>query len=71
VLRRLDMGEWSDFTRMKTIGVTLAALLLPHIAVAETQQTLDASDYPAEVKNVLDEARSTCRESSGQVSDDP
>ena len=55
----------------KTIGVTLAALLLPHIAVAETQQTLDASDYPAEVKNLLDEARGACRENNGQVSKDP
>jgi hypothetical protein len=55
----------------KTIAVTLAALLLPHIAVAETQQTLDASDYPAEVKKLLDDARSACRENSGQVSEDP
>jgi hypothetical protein len=29
----------------KTLGIALAALLLPHIAVAESWLTLEASEY--------------------------
>jgi hypothetical protein len=49
----------------------VTGLLLPHVAVAESWQTLDASDYPAEVRTILDEVRGGCREAGQQVSEDP
>jgi hypothetical protein len=54
----------------KMIGVTLAVLLLPCAAVAETWQTLDASNYPAEMRKILDEVRVGCKEAGQQVSED-
>jgi hypothetical protein len=55
----------------KTLGVALAVLLLPHIAVAETWLTLEASEYPPEVKKALDDVRSACKGEEHEVVDDP
>ena len=55
----------------KTLGIALAALLLPHLAIAETWLTLEASEYPPEVKKVLYDVRSECKEAGNEVVDDP
>lgn len=55
----------------KTLSIALATLLLPHLAIAETWQTLEASEYPPEVKKVLDGVRSECKEAGNEVVDDP
>ncbi len=56
---------------IKTIGVALAALLLPHAAAAESWQTLEASDYPAAVRSTLDGVRAACKEAGQQVPEYP
>ena len=55
----------------KTLGIALAALLLPHLAIAETWLTLEASEYPPEVKKGLDDVRSACKGEEHEVVDDP
>jgi hypothetical protein len=56
---------------IKTLAIALAAMLLPHLALAESWQTLDAADFPPDVKKGLDEVRSACKEEGHEVIDDP
>ena len=56
---------------IRVLVVALAALLSPRIAFAETLQTLKASEYPPEVKSVLDLVRSECKEEGGEPVEDP
>jgi hypothetical protein len=63
--------EMTTMKATKTLGIALAALLLPHVAVAETWLTLEASEYPAEVKKGLDDVRSACKGEEHEVVDDP
>jgi hypothetical protein len=54
----------------KAISLVLATLLLPHVAMAESWLSLEPSDYPAEVRQVLDQVRSACEEQGSEVAED-
>src|SRR4029078_4875851 len=55
----------------KAIASVLAALLFSHIALAESWLTLDPSQYPDEVRQLLDQSRSYCKEAGAEVVDYP
>ncbi len=55
----------------RAIASVLAALLFPHIALAESWLTLDPSQYPDEVGQLLDQSRSDCKEAGAEVVDYP
>jgi hypothetical protein len=56
---------------LKVIAFFLVALLVPKFAAAESWLTLDASEYPPQVKDILNGVRHQCQEDGQSASEDP